>query len=171
MPWFSAAAVQALVPCQRRYARALTGNREAAGDLTQDTLERARAKRELSQAGNSLRVWLFTVMHGVFVNRLRRWRPTESLDALDFEGGEQRDAAASAEIASAGRDLRRVLASLPDEQRQVVPLLGLEQLSCSETAEVLGMPIGTVMSRQARGRERLRQLLDDETPTGRGCGG
>lgn len=168
MPSFSAADVQALVPRLRRYARALTGSREAADDLTQDTLERAWAKRDLWQPGTNLRAWLFTVMHGVFVNGLRRWRPTESLDALDFEGVEQRDTAASAETAIAVRDLRRALASLPDEQRQVVLLVGLEQLSYAETAEVLGVPIGTVMSRLARGRERLRQLLDDETPDRQG---
>jgi RNA polymerase sigma-70 factor (ECF subfamily) len=168
MATFSAADVEALIPRLRRYARALTGSREAADDLTQDTLERAWVKRELWQAGTDLRAWLFAVMHGVFVNGLRRSRPTDSLDALDFDGHERRDDAASAETAIAVRDLRKALASLPDEQRQVVLLVGLEQLSYAETAEVLGVPTGTVMSRLARGRERLRQLLDDETPDRQG---
>ncbi len=106
MPSFSAE-VEALVPRLRRYARALAGSREAADDLTQDTLERAWVKRELWQPGTNLRAWLFTVMHGVFVNGLRRVRPPESLDALDFDGAEQRDTGASAETAIAVRDLTK----------------------------------------------------------------
>ena len=83
MPAFTAAEIEALIPRLRRFARALTGSREAADDLTQDTLERAWVKRELWQAGTNLRAWLFAVMHGVFVNSVRRARPTESLDDLE----------------------------------------------------------------------------------------
>jgi RNA polymerase sigma-70 factor (ECF subfamily) len=161
MPAFTAAEIEALIPRLRRFARALTGSREAADDLTQDTLERAWVKRDLWQAGTNLRAWLFAVMHGVFVNGVRRSRPTESLDALDSGGTERADAGASAETAVAVRQLREALLRLPEEQRQVVLLVGLEQLSYAEAADVLGVPIGTVMSRLARGRERLRQLLDD----------
>jgi len=167
MSSFTAAEVEALIPRLRRYARALTGSREAADDLTQDTLERAWRKRELWLAGTNLRGWLLTVMHGVFVNGLRRPRAADSLDAI--EGGpERRDDSASAETAIALRDLRRALTTLPDEQRAVVLLVGLEQLSYAETAGVLAVPIGTVMSRLARGRERLRQLLDEGAPDRQG---
>jgi RNA polymerase sigma-70 factor (ECF subfamily) len=168
MPSFSAADVEALIPRLRRYARALAGSREAADDLTQDTLERAWNKREQWQAGTNLRAWLFTVMHGVFVNGARRSRVLASLDAAGDDRREQRDEAASAETAIAIRDLRQALACLPDAQREVVLLVGLEQLSYAEAADVLGVPIGTVMSRLSRGRERLRQLLEGEGAGHRG---
>jgi RNA polymerase sigma-70 factor (ECF subfamily) len=163
MPSFTAADVEALIPRLRRYARALAGSREGADDLTQDTLERAWSKRDLWQAGTNLRAWLFTVMHGVFVNGRRKTRAIESLEASDGVL-EQRDEAASAETAIAVNDLRRALVRLPDEQREVVLLVGLEQLSYAEAAQVLAVPIGTVMSRLSRGRERLRQLLDEDSP-------
>jgi RNA polymerase sigma-70 factor (ECF subfamily) len=164
MSAFTAAEIEALIPRLRRFARALTGSREAADDLTQDTLERAWVKRDLWQAGTNLRAWLFAVMHGVFVNGTRRARTTESLDGPEVPGRERADAGASAETAIAMRDLRAALLRLPDEQRQIVLLVGLEQLSYAEAAEVLGVPIGTVMSRLARGRERLRQFLEGGLP-------
>ena len=164
MPAFTATEIEALIPRLRRFARALTGSREAADDLTQDTLERAWVKRELWQAGTNLRAWLFAVMHGVFVNSLRRARPTGSLDGLEHAGRERADDGASAETATALREMRTALLHLPEEQRQVVLLVGLEQFSYAEAAEVLAVPIGTVMSRLARGRERLRQLLEEGTP-------
>jgi RNA polymerase sigma-70 factor (ECF subfamily) len=164
MSAFTAAEIEALIPRLRRFARALAGGRDAADDLVQDTLERAWAKRELWQAGTNLRAWLFTVMHGVFVNGTRRRRPSESLDALDGDAGQRADGSASAETATAVRELREALQRLPDEQRQVVLLVGLEQFSYAEAAGVLGVPIGTVMSRLARGRERLRQLLEEGSP-------
>jgi RNA polymerase sigma-70 factor (ECF subfamily) len=159
MAGFSAADIEALIPRLRRYARALTGSREAADDLTQDTLERAWAKRHQWRAGTDLRAWLFAVMHSVFVNGVRRARPLASLDG-DDPPAERGDAAASAESEAAVRQIREALLRLPEEQRQVVLLVGLEQFSYAEAAEVIGVPIGTVMSRLSRGRERLRQLLD-----------
>jgi RNA polymerase sigma-70 factor (ECF subfamily) len=158
---FSAAEIEALIPRLRRFARALGGGREAADDLVQDTLERAWAKRHLWQAGTNLRAWLFAVMHGVYVNGARRRRPAESLDVLEGMAPERADDGASAETAIVVRELREALQRLPDEQRQVLLLVGLEQLSYAEAAGVLEVPIGTVMSRLARGRERLRQLLEE----------
>jgi RNA polymerase sigma-70 factor (ECF subfamily) len=164
MPAFTAAELEALIPRLRRFARALTGSREAADDLTQDALERAWVKRDLWQPGTNLRAWLFAVMHGVFVNGTRRRRPTESLDALAEAGLERADEGAAADSAILVGELRSALLRLPDEQRQVVLLVGLEQFSYAEAAEVLGVPVGTVMSRLSRGRERLRQLLEDGAP-------
>lgn len=166
---FTSSELEAQIPRMRRYARALTGNREAADDLTQDTLERAWSKRGLWRAGSadasaSLRAWLFAVMHNVFVNHLRRVRATESLDADDSAVPEPAAPGNSAESGAAVRDIQSALQRLPDEQRQVVLLVGLEQLSYAETASVLDIPIGTVMSRLSRGRERLRALLGDEFP-------
>ena len=145
------------IPRLRRYARALTGERARADDLVQDTLERALVKFELWRPGSDLRAWLFTLMHNVFINQLRTQRATVSADLDD-------DAAQVAVRATQGdrlelRDLQAALARLPEEQREVVLLVGLEQMTYEETAAALGIPVGTVMSRLSRGRERLRVLL------------
>lgn len=160
---FTVEQLQAQIPRLRRYARALTGSREAADDLVQDALERAWTKRSLWRPDSNLRAWLFAVMHNVFVNGIKRARPMSSLDALGEEGaGDSASSSASAETDVALRDMRVALAQLPDEQRQVVLLVGLEQLTYAEAAEALEVPIGTVMSRLSRGRDRLRQLLDED---------
>lgn len=154
--------VERWIPRLRRYALALTGNREAADDLTQDALERAWRKRALWQPGTDLRAWLFTVMHNVYVNGVRSARETVSLD----EAGPAADAMHAQPAGSAAdggvvlSELRAALAQLAPEQREVVLLVGLEQMSYAEAATVLDVPIGTVMSRLSRGRERLRLMLD-----------
>jgi RNA polymerase sigma-70 factor (ECF subfamily) len=169
---FSAAEAERWIPRLRRYAVALTGNREAADDLIQDTLERAWRKRALWKPGTDLRAWLFTVMHNVHVNVTRAARPAESLDEQESDSGraETLPSVASAESAVVLSELRAALGRLSDEHRQVILLVGLEQMSYAETAAILGIPPGTVMSRLARGRDQLRQLLAREqqvaTPPG-----
>lgn len=145
----------ALIPRLRRYARALAGDRAAADDLVQDTLERAWAKLHLFRGGTDLRAWLFTVMHNVHVNQVRAARPTDALDE-DMPELAQRAVQGDALVV---RDLERALAALPAAQREVLLLVALEDLSYEETAQVLGIPIGTVMSRLARAREKLRVLM------------
>jgi len=144
------------IPRLRRYARALAGDQHAADDLVQDTLERAINKRHLWRPGSDLRAWLFAIMHNVFVNQLRS-RQAHPEDALD-------DDALPAVAPTDGarlevRDLQTALALLSPEQREVVLLVGLEQLTYAEASHALGIPIGTVMSRLFRGRERLRLLV------------
>ncbi len=168
---FTPSDLEAHIPRLRRYARALTGNRDAADDLTQDTLERAWTKRALWRAGpgdpgGSLRAWLFAVMHNVFVNTVRRMRVAESLDVGDGSVPEVPSAGASAETDATVRDIEQALMRLPADQREVILLVGLEQLSYSEAAFALDVPIGTVMSRLSRGRERLRLLLDENGAQG-----
>ena len=144
-----------LIPRLRRYARALVGERAAADDLVQDTLERAWSKLHLYRRGSDLRAWLFTVMHNVHVNRLRATRPT---DPLDDEMPELAQRATQGDALMV-RDLERAVAVLPLAQRQVLLLVALEDLSYEETARVLDIPIGTVMSRLARAREKVRLLM------------
>jgi len=144
------------IPRLRRYARALAGDQHAADDLVQDTLERAINKRHLWRPDSDLRAWLFAIMHNVFVNQLRS-RQAHPEDALD-------DDALPAVAPTDGarleiRDLQTALALLSPEQREVVLLVGLEQLTYAEASHALGIPIGTVMSRLFRGRERLRLLV------------
>ena len=146
------------LPRLRRYARALTGDVNRADDLVQDTLERALAKLDLWQPGSDLRAWLFTLMHNLFVNQIRVRRPQETVmeEALDVpvSGGQME--------ALAARDIHAALACLPEEQREVLLLVGLEQFGYAEAAQVLGVPTGTVMSRLSRARERMRQMLAGE---------
>jgi len=149
------------IPRLRRYARALAGDQHAADDLVQDTLERAINKGHLWRPGSDLRAWLFAIMHNVFVNQLRS-RQAHPVDALD-------DDALPAVAPTDGarleiRDLQTALAMLSPEQREVVLLVGLEQLTYAEASHALGIPIGTVMSRLFRGRERLRLLITGAQP-------
>lgn len=150
-----------LIPRLRRYARALVGDRATADDLVQDTLERAWAKLHLYRRGTDLRAWLFTVMHNVHVNRVRAARATETLEDEMPELAQR----ATQGDALLVRDLERAVAALPEGQRQVLLLVALEDLSYEETARVLEIPIGTVMSRLARAREKVRQLMNGKAGT------
>lgn len=144
-----------LIPRLRRYARALVGDRARADDLVQDTLERAWNKFHLWRPGSDLRAWLFTVMHNVHINQIRAARDFVELDDESAEMAVAGAQGTSLEI----RDLERALVLLPVEQREVLLLVGLEDLGYAEVAEVLGIPIGTVMSRLSRAREKMRALM------------
>ena len=144
-----------LIPRLRRYARALVGDRAAADDLVQDTLERALNKLHLYRPGTDLRAWLFTVLHNVHVNQVRAARTAEPI-AEDMVELAQRPLQHDG---LALRDLERALERLPAEQREVLLLVVLEDMSYEEAARTLGIPIGTVMSRLARAREKLRAML------------
>lgn len=144
-----------LIPRLRRYARALVSERAAADDLVQDTLERAWTKLHLYRRGTDLRAWLFTVMHNVYVNKVRATRATDPLDD-DMPELAQRATQGDSLIV---RDLDRSIALLPAEQRAVLLLVSLEDMSYEDVARTLGIPIGTVMSRLSRAREKLRAML------------
>ncbi|HSW17974.1 MAG TPA: sigma-70 family RNA polymerase sigma factor [Ramlibacter sp.] len=148
----------AQIPALRRYARALTGDRWAADDLVQDTLERACRRWRLWAAGSDLRAWLFTVMHNLFIDSLRRAarQPSEAVDPHLLEDIAQAPAALEQAL-----DLQRCLMLLPAEQREVLLLVSLEDLSYEQVARITGSPTGTVMSRLSRGRARLRELMAD----------
>src|SRR5207245_549108 len=139
----------------RRYARALVGDRASADDLVQDTLERAWAKLHLYRRGTDLRAWLFTVMHNVHVNKVRATRVTDTLEDELPELAQR----ASQGDALLVRDLDRAIARLPAEQRAVLLLVTLEEMSYEEVARAVGIPIGTVMSRLSRAREKLRMMM------------
>ena len=145
------------IPRLRRYARALTGERARADDLVQDTLERALIKLHLWQPGSDMRAWLFTLMHNVFINQLRAQsaRSTVELDDEAAQVAVRPTQTDGLEV----RDLQAALLRLPEEQREVLLLVGLEQMTYEATAGALGIPVGTVMSRLSRARERLRGLL------------
>jgi RNA polymerase sigma-70 factor (ECF subfamily) len=144
-----------LIPRLRRYARALVGDRATADDLVQDTLERAWAKLHLYRRGTDLRAWLFTVMHNVHVNRVRAARVTDTLEE-EMPELAQRPNQGDALLV---RDLDRAIARLPAEQRAVLLLVTLEEMSYETVARTLEIPIGTVMSRLSRAREKLRAMM------------
>jgi RNA polymerase sigma-70 factor, ECF subfamily len=149
------------IPRLRRYAHALhRSNGSRADDLVQDTLARAIAKQHLWKPGSNLQGWLFTLMHHQNVNDVRRLvvRGTVSsnLEELHDNLASVNDTSASLQL----RDLDRAMAKLPTENRQVILLVALEDLSYEEAAEILRIPVGTVRSRLSRGRTALRRLMD-----------
>ncbi len=145
------------LPGLRRYARALTGDAWAADDLVQDTLERACDRWRLWLVGTDLRAWLFTLMHNLYLNGRRSVAarpvavPVEDVEHTLADTPSRRD-----EL----MDLQRCLLQLPDDQRSVLLLVGMEDMSYAQAAQVLGLPIGTVMSRLSRARVRLRELME-----------
>jgi RNA polymerase sigma-70 factor (ECF subfamily) len=154
------AAIVAEIPRLRRYARALTGRSDAADDLVQDTLERALANWRFWQRERELRPWLFSIMHNLHVDGRRR-------DArIDFRADDELPVEvqrATQDDALELRDMERALALLPLEQREILLLIGLEELSYADVARVLKLPQGTVMSRLSRARKRFKAHLLGET--------
>jgi RNA polymerase sigma-70 factor (ECF subfamily) len=155
----SAADVEAQIPQLRRYARALTGDAWAADDLVQDTLERACDRWQLWRAGSDLRAWLFTLMHNLFIDGARRAVREHAAHRVNIDdvAGEL---AAPAGATDDALDLQRCLLRLPDEQREVLLLVALQDLSYQDVARITGTPLGTVMSRLSRARARLRELME-----------
>jgi RNA polymerase sigma-70 factor (ECF subfamily) len=148
----------ATVPSLRAFAISLTGNRDRADDLVQDTLMRAWANIDRFERGTSLNAWLFTILRNLFHSEYRkRRREVEDVDGayaarlkthpdqqshLDYE------------------DFLTALAKVPPDQREALLLVGAQGLSYEEAAEVCGVPLGTVKSRVNRARNRLVELLD-----------
>ena len=145
------------VPRLRRYARGLAGNRDDADDLVQDTLERAWAKSALWRGVADMRGWLFSIMHNLHVDGVRR--PRVAMQTLDDDTPEVAMAPTQGERLAV-LDLQAALDLLPIEQKEILLLVALEDMAYAEVAKTLGIPIGTVMSRLSRGRERLRALMD-----------
>jgi RNA polymerase sigma-70 factor, ECF subfamily len=157
------------VPRLRRYARALTRSGDRADDLVQDTLLRALSKAHLWQAGTDMRAWLFTIMHNQHVNTVRREsreQGTVDIDAMSSSLVATTDPTAFRQL----RELEFALARLPDEQREVILLVGLEGMSYETAARVLGVPVGTVRSRLSRARDTLRRLMGMNEQTNRANG-
>ncbi|WPZ14064.1 sigma-70 family RNA polymerase sigma factor [Nitratireductor rhodophyticola] len=148
------------IPGLRRYARALLRDADAADDFVQDCLERAFSRLDNWQTGTSPRRWLFTLMHNLFVDGVRaRKRRSE----LVSDAAVDRPASVSAPEQNGMLDLRDVLDALQEispERRAAILLVGVEGMSYAEAADVLDIPTGTLMSRVARGRQDLRDILD-----------
>jgi RNA polymerase sigma-70 factor (ECF subfamily) len=151
--------IVAEIPRLRRYARALVRDVARADDLVQDCLERAWSRQHLWRNGGSLKSWLFTILHNLHANDARRLsRQPATVAVEDAPTGAQ---PARQDERLAVEDIVAALHRLSEEHRAVLVLVGVEQMTYEEAAGVLGVPVGTVMSRLHRGRERLRQLLQD----------
>ena len=150
--------LEAEIPRLRRYARALTRDAVYADDLVQNCLTRAVAKQHLWQPGTDLRAWLFTILHNQHCNEVRRSVREGSSVELDQAPPVlvRSNAIAVLEL----RDLERAIKSLPEDQRKVVLLIGLEGMRYDRVAAILNVPVGTVRSRLARAREELRLLTN-----------
>lgn len=145
------------VPRLRRYARALVRDRDDADDLVQDTLERAWAKSGLWRGVADMRAWLFGIMHNLHVDGVRR--PRLQTIVLD-DATPESPVAPTQEERLAVLDLQAALDQLPVEQKEILVLIALEDMAYADVAKTLGIPMGTVMSRLSRGRERLRALIE-----------
>jgi RNA polymerase sigma-70 factor (ECF subfamily) len=143
----------------RRYAFALTGSGHEAEDLVQDTLVRAIAAARSFRSDGNLRAWLFSIMHNAFVSGVRRRSP-RVVELSDETAGVP--GALASLINLELRDTLDALARLPEPQRAALSLIALEEFSYEEAAKVLGIPVGTLMSRLARGRAALREMTRGE---------
>jgi RNA polymerase sigma-70 factor (ECF subfamily) len=146
------------IPKLRRYARALLGDPIRADDLVQEALLRGLSRSHLWQPGTDIRAWMFTILHNIHINNQRQRRTRSDYHELDDDQPEMATPP-SQERSLEIRDLARSLQLLPEPQRQVVLLVGLEGMNYKSVAAVLDVPIGTVMSRLHRGREALRRLM------------
>ena len=156
-----AALIEPHMPALRRYAFALIREDAAADDLVQDCLERAVSRWHLRRSDGDVRAWLFTILcrPNIFVSQRRqtlRRGPHRPLEDVDHETG----VPGAQEHAVIHRDMLRALASLPEEQQSVLVLIGVQELSYAEAASIVGVPVGTIMSRLSRARDRLRGLVN-----------
>lgn len=156
------ARIIACIPSLRRYARGLTGDAHRADDLVQDTLERAWARFPLWRMRGELRAWMFGIMHNLFIDRVRG-----AYDRYEVSCGDdfptvpvratQTD---NLEI----RDLDRLLQELPPDLRAVILLVSVEEMSYAQAAAVMGVAVGTIMSRLSRAREQLSARMRQHEP-------
>lgn len=147
----------ACIPRLRRYARALVGERAGADDLVQDTIERGWSRLAGWQRSSDMRAWLFSIMHNLRIDQVRRPSPpTESLNEETSMAEAHGSLTGGLEL----RDIDTALRQLPDEQREILLLVALEEMSYDEVAQTLKIPVGTVMSRLSRAREKLRANME-----------
>jgi RNA polymerase sigma factor (sigma-70 family) len=154
--------IEPVIPSLRRYARTFVRDAGAADDLVQDTLERAVSRWHQRRSDGDTRTWLFTILHNLAVNHLRRAARRGRELPLDDAGESDVAAPSTQEDALRHDDILAAVGQLPDDQRGVLLLVSIEDVSYAEAARILDIPIGTVMSRLARARARLLKLVEEQ---------
>jgi RNA polymerase sigma-70 factor (ECF subfamily) len=155
------ARIEAMIPALRRFAWSLVRDQHAADDLVQDCLERALGSWRLRRAGGDLKAWLFTILYNTHIDGRRRESRRARLLGNVAGMSEWMSGGDAPDHAVQFAEVLRYLDNLPEDQRAILLLVGVEGLGYEETARVLGVPLGTVMSRLSRGRERLRRLTGE----------
>jgi RNA polymerase sigma-70 factor (ECF subfamily) len=149
--------LESCIPALRRYAGSLLRDRQEVDDLVHDCLLRALDRLHTRRVDADMRPWLFAIMHNLYISRVRQRRirgQTESLDTI-AESAVGVDASQETQVQT--RQVMAVVERLPVDLRSVLLLVTVEDLSYAEVARVLDIPIGTVMSRLSRARERIRR--------------
>jgi RNA polymerase sigma-70 factor (ECF subfamily) len=155
--------IEPVIPALRRYARTFVRGAADADDLVQDTLERAISRWHQRRSDGETRTWLFTILHNLAVNHLRRAARRGREVPLDDAGESDVGVPSTQEDALRRDDILGAVGQLPDDQRSVLLLVSIEDVTYAEAARILDIPIGTVMSRLARARERLLKLLEEQS--------
>lgn len=155
------AAVEPLIPGLRRYAIALVRDRSAADDLVQDCLERVVGQWKRGRDEAEVPAWVYAILRNLALNHLRQVRSRGPQVPVEDADPALLPTIAPGDGHLAQRDILRALDLLPEEQKSVLLLVSVEDRSYAEAALILDVPIGTVMSRLSRGRERLRRLMEE----------
>ena len=153
------------IPHLRRFARSLCGDASLADDLAQDCIERALKKSHLYDVAKPLRAWLYAVLRNIHVSNWRsNAKHLSSKHIDDLQGGEGATRADQEDNFSTGL-ITEALDKLPPQQREVLVLISLEEVSYKEASEIIGVPIGTIMSRLSRARSTLQNILEERGAT------
>ena len=153
------------LPYLRRFARGLCGDAALADDLVQDCVERALLKSHLYDPARPLRTWLYAVLRNIYISNWRRnskFTGAKHIDDLEgFEGSvpPEQDSNFSVSLITDALD------TLPTQQREVLVLISLEDVSYAQAADIIGVPIGTIMSRLSRARAHLQNILEERGTT------
>lgn len=149
----------AVIPHLRAFGRSLSGNRDVADDLVQETLLKAWAARKRFQAGTNMRAWTFIILRNLYLSQMRRARFKGEWDDLVADRILSAPAGQDKHVELA--DMQRALLHLPQAQREALVLVGAGGFAYEEAAEICGVAVGTIKSRVARGRVALEQLLTE----------
>ncbi len=153
-----------LLPRLRRFARVITRNVQDADDLVQVSVEKALARAAQWRPESRLDSWMFGIMKNAWIDEIRSRRRRERVHAPEEAGLAVGDTSANAR--DIALSVQAAMSRLPEEQRLAVGLVLVEGLSYKEASDVLGIPVGTLTSRLARGREALQALLGDSGEAG-----
>ncbi|WP_394822275.1 sigma-70 family RNA polymerase sigma factor [Pendulispora albinea] len=152
--------IEPLIPALRRYARAHVGDPAAADDLVQASLECAVSRWHQRREDGDARAWMFAILHNLAISRVRQKLRRGRHVSIDDANEASLARPAWQESRLRHRDLLQAMESLSEDQKSVLLLVSIEDPSYAEAARVLGVPIGTVMSRLARAREKLREAME-----------